>query len=143
MLFDKRFRLIKIRLRIRQCCRCDKLIFRHDLTVIRAVDFSMALHKTRFRVGDVDMVIRQKAPRAKDFPSERAYRNKPLTQREKEKDRRKSSVRALGENPFLITKRLWGFTKTRYRGLAKNTHWLSITCVLVNLYVKRRALAAA
>jgi len=88
-------------------------------------------------------VIRQKAPHAKDFTNQKAYRNKPLTQREKEKNRRKSSVRALGENPFLIIKRLWGFTKTRYRGLAKNTHWLCISCALVNLYVKRRALAAA
>jgi IS5 family transposase len=34
-------------------------------------------------------VIREKAPRAKDFTNARAYRNKPLWQCEKEKNRRK------------------------------------------------------
>lgn len=87
--------------------------------------------------------IRQKAPYAKDFTNKKAYRNTPLSEREKLKNRRKSAVRALVENPFLVTKHLWGFTKTRYRGLAKNTHWLWITCALVNLYVKRRVLATA
>lgn len=87
--------------------------------------------------------IRQKAPQAKDFTNKRAYRNTPLSERERQKNRRKSAVRALVENPFLVAKHLWGFTKTRYRGLAKNTHWLWITCSLVNLYVKRRALASA
>ncbi|HNN77225.1 MAG TPA: IS5 family transposase [Leptospiraceae bacterium] len=86
--------------------------------------------------------IRQHAPHAKDFTNKRAYRNAPLSDREKEKNRRKSAVRSLGETPFLIAKHLWGFTKTRYRGLAKNTHWLWITCALINIYVKRRALSA-
>lgn len=85
--------------------------------------------------------IRQKAPQAKDFTNKRAYRNTPLSEKERQKNRRKSAVRALVENPFLVAKHLWGFTKTRYRGLAKNTNWLWITCSLVNLYVKRRALA--
>lgn len=87
--------------------------------------------------------IRQSAPHAKDFTNKRAYRNTPLSEREKLKNRRKSAVRALGETPFLIAKHLWGFRKTRYKGLAKNTHWLWITCALINLYMKRRALLAA
>ena len=37
---------------------------------------------------------------------------------------RKASVRAKVEHPFLIVKRDFGFTKTRYRGLAKNLNQL-------------------
>ena len=35
---------------------------------------------------------------------------------------------------FLVIKRIFGWTKVRYRGLAKNTHWLQISCGLANLY---------
>jgi IS5 family transposase len=37
-------------------------------------------------------------------------------------NRRKSSVRSKVEHPFLTLKRLWGFAKARYRGLAKNAN---------------------
>ena len=39
-------------------------------------------------------------------------------------------------------KRIFGWAKVRYRGLAKNTHWLQISCGLANLYVARRRLLA-
>ena len=35
---------------------------------------------------------------------------------------RKSGVRSKVEYPFLTLKRLWGFAKVRYRGLAKNVN---------------------
>ncbi len=35
-----------------------------------------------------------------------------------------------------------GWSKVRYRGLAKNTHWLFISCGLTNLYVARRRRSA-
>jgi IS5 family transposase len=62
------------------------------------------------------------APKAKDFTNRRAYRNAPLTEADRETNRRKSSVRSKVEHPFLTLKRHWGFAKTRYRGLAKNAH---------------------
>jgi IS5 family transposase len=37
---------------------------------------------------------------------------------------------------------LWGFTKVRYRGLAKNTARLFTAFALANLYVVRRQLIA-
>jgi IS5 family transposase len=37
-------------------------------------------------------------------------------------------------------KRLWGFTKVRYRGLAKNTARLFTAFALANLYMLRRKL---
>ncbi len=48
--------------------------------------------------------------------------------------------RAKVEHPFLIIKRIFGFVKTRYKGLAKNAHRLFVTRALANLYLLRRRL---
>jgi IS5 family transposase len=55
-------------------------------------------------------------------------------------NRTKSKVRAKVEHCFLVIKRIFGFDKTRYRGLAKNRHRLHVTCALANLYVVRQQL---
>ncbi len=73
------------------------------------------------------------APQAKDFTNKRAYRNTPLTKADKETNRRKSSIRAKVEHPFLILKRLWGFAKVRYRGLAKNANRAFAMLAAINL----------
>jgi IS5 family transposase len=66
--------------------------------------------------------LKEIAPKARDFTNKRAYKNRPLTDADKETNRRKSSVRSKVEHPFLTLKRLWGFAKVRYRGLAKNAN---------------------
>jgi IS5 family transposase len=58
---------------------------------------------------------------------------------EKEIERRKSSVRSKVEHPFLIIKRYFGFGKTVYRGLAKNTHRLYALFASTNLLMCARA----
>jgi IS5 family transposase len=73
------------------------------------------------------------APTAKDFTNKRAYRNAPLTEADRATNRRKSSIRSKVEHPFLIVKRLWGFAKVRYRGLAKNAHRAFVMLALANL----------
>jgi len=73
------------------------------------------------------------APKAKDFTNKRAYRNSPLTDADKETNRRKSSVRSKVEHPFLTLKRLWGFAKVRYRGLAKNANRAFAMLAMLNL----------
>ena len=77
--------------------------------------------------------LRELAPKAKDFTNKRAYRNAPLTDAERETNRRKSSVRSKVEHPFLTLKRLWGFAKARYRGLAKNANRAFAMLAMVNL----------
>jgi IS5 family transposase len=47
-------------------------------------------------------------------------------------------VRAKVEHPFRVIKRVFGFVKVRYRGLAKNTQRLWVTCGLTNLFMVRR-----
>lgn len=62
------------------------------------------------------------APNGKDFTHKRAYRNSPLTEADQATNRRKTNERSKVEHPFLTLKRLWGFAKVRYRGLAKNAN---------------------
>jgi IS5 family transposase len=52
----------------------------------------------------------------------------------------RSRVRARCEHPFHVVKRLWGFAKVRYRGLAKNTTRAYAAFALANLYLVRKRL---
>jgi IS5 family transposase len=54
--------------------------------------------------------------------------------------RTKSRARAKVEHPFRILKRIFGFDKMRYRGLAKNHNRLCACFALVNLYLHRKRL---
>jgi IS5 family transposase len=56
---------------------------------------------------------------------------------------RKAAVRAKVEHPFLIVKRDFGFTKTRYRGIAKNLNHLQILFASANWLMRARAVALA
>ena len=86
--------------------------------------------------------VKEVAPKARDFTNRRTYSHRPLTEADKATNRRKSSVRAKVEHPFLILKRLWGFAKVRYRGLAKNTAQLHTLFALANLWMARKKLKA-
>ncbi|HTK63001.1 MAG TPA: IS5 family transposase [Pseudonocardia sp.] len=52
---------------------------------------------------------------------------------------RKASVRAKVEHPFLIVKRDFGFTKTRYRGIGKNLNHLNMLFASANWLMRARA----
>jgi IS5 family transposase len=58
---------------------------------------------------------------------------------ERQIERRKSAVRSKVEHPFLIIKRFFGYSKTVYRGLAKNTHRLQLLLASSNLLMCARA----
>jgi len=90
-------------------------------------------------VGQTE-VIRSVAPKASDFTQAKASRNKPLSEAERSKNRNKSKVRAKGEHPFLVIKRIFGFAKVCYRGIAKNANRLFVACALANLFMVRRTL---
>lgn len=66
-----------------------------------------------------------------------------LPEWKKELNRKLSSLRAIGEFPFRILKRQFGFTGVRYRGLFKNTHALKTKFALGNLYQMRRRMLSA
>ena len=88
-------------------------------------------------------VIRQAAPQAQDMTSRRTRYKGYVDELQRAKNRVKARVRAKVEHPFRIVKRIFGFEKTRYRGLRKNHERLCVNFALANLYLHRRRLAIA
>jgi IS5 family transposase len=86
-------------------------------------------------------VIREAAPHAQGMTSRRAKHKGGVDEAEQRKNRTKVRVRFKVEWPFRILKRVFGFTKVRYRGLKKNHEWLLTAFALVNLYQHRKRLA--
>ena len=71
----------------------------------------------------------------------RRYRRKGVVDEvQRAKNKTQSSVRAKAEHPFLVITRIFGFAKTRYKGLEKNAHRLFVTCALSDIYIVRRRL---
>jgi IS5 family transposase len=66
-----------------------------------------------------------------------------LSGSQKKRNRRNSGIRARVEHLFRIVKRQFGYTKVRYRGLAKNAAQVMVLIGLANVYTLRRRLAAA
>jgi transposase, IS5 family len=85
--------------------------------------------------------IKEAAPKAQDMTSKRTRFKNYVDELQKKKNRTKSRVRAKVEHPFRILKRVFGFDKVRYRGIAKNHHRLCVNFALVNLYMHRKRLA--
>ena len=69
--------------------------------------------------------------------------NKREHAREQRWEHFKASVRAKVEHPFRVIKRQFGYTKVRYRGLAKNTAQVLTLFALSNLWMKRKQLLPA
>lgn len=87
-------------------------------------------------------LIQAKAPKAKDFTNQRTRYNGLVDEVARAKNRNKSRVRARVEHVFGVVKRLWGFGKVRYRGLAKNATRAFTALALANIYLARRRLMA-
>ncbi len=87
-------------------------------------------------------VMHAVAPRARDFTNQRYRWGSRIDEPVKAKNRNKSHVRAKIEHTIGVIKRIFGFQKVRYRGLAKNLHRLEVTAALANLYMVRRRLLA-
>lgn len=64
----------------------------------------------------------------------------PLYKAKRKIEKAKAQVRAKVEHPFRVIKRQFGYVKTRFRGLAKNTAQLVTLFALSNLWMVRRRL---
>ena len=60
---------------------------------------------------------------------------------DRQEQSRQASVRAKVEHPYLVVKRDFGFTKTRYRGIAKNLNHLHVLFASANWLMRARAVA--
>ena len=82
-------------------------------------------------------LIASKAPKAKDFTNQRTRRAGEVDEVQRAKNRNKSRIRARVEHVFGVVKRLWGFTKVRYRGLQKNATRAFTALALANIFLAR------
>ena len=84
--------------------------------------------------------IHASAHDAQDMTNRRTKFKNYVDEEGKRKNKTKSKIRAKVEHPFRILKRVFGYTKVRYRGLKKNHEWLCAAFALVNLYQHRNRL---
>ena len=87
--------------------------------------------------------IRAKAPKARDFTNRRCKWKGLVDEAIAAKNRSKSRIRARVEHSIGVIKRVFGFTKVRYRGLAKNANRVFVTAALANLFMARRRFVGA
>ncbi len=108
----------------------------HDVTETHRL-----LHDGERQVwGDAGYIGVQKRQENLGLPMDWQVAMKPGQRRKLEPDsgeamgeKAKASIRAKVEHPFLDVKRIFGYGKVRYRGLAKNTERLALLLGLANL----------
>jgi len=71
---------------------------------------------------------------------DKGTRNHSLSNSQKKKNKKLSSLRAKVEHPFQVLKCQWKYEKVRYKGLFKNTMQLYTLFSLINLYRMRKKL---
>ncbi|MBL8279140.1 MAG: IS5 family transposase [Pelomonas sp.] len=82
-------------------------------------------------------LIASKAPQAQDRTNRRVGPAGITADIERIANRIKSKVRSRVEHVFAVVKRQWGFSKVRYRGLAKNATRAFVALGLANIYMAR------
>ena len=88
-------------------------------------------------------VIRAAAPKAKDFTNRQCKWKHHIDAAIKAKNRNKSRIRARVEHSIGVIKRVFGFNKVRYRGLAKNANRVFVTAALANIFLVRYSILGA
>ncbi len=66
-------------------------------------------------------------------PRHRAYRNKPLTEAQKQLNRMNSGVRCTVERVFGVLKLHYGMAKARYLGQARNRARFGLLCLAYDM----------
>ncbi len=85
-------------------------------------------------------LMASKAPNARDMTNQRVREGGPGAEIAQLLNKSKSRVRSRVEHVFAVVKRLWGFSKVRYRGLAKNATRAFVALGLANIFMARRFL---
>jgi transposase, IS5 family len=88
-------------------------------------------------------VIRAKAHRARDFTNRQCKWKHYIDEAIQAKNRTKSRIRSRVEHSIGVIKRVFGFTKVRYRGLAKNANRVFVTTALANVFLVRYTVLGA
>ena len=88
-------------------------------------------------------VIRAKAPKARDFTNQQCKWKHHTDETIKAMNRTKSRIRSRVEHSIGVIKRVFGFAKVRYRGLAKNANRVFVTAALANIFLVRYTVLGA
>jgi transposase, IS5 family len=81
--------------------------------------------------------IREVSPKAQDTTCRHTKFKDPVDQFHQKKNRSKFANTGKVEHPFRILKRVFGFDKVRYKGIAKYQRRLCVNFALVNLDLHR------
>ena len=103
------------------------LLHGEERTIFGDQAYWKAADRQRFRASGVRYRVNR-----------RGTAQRPLTEHQKKINQSRSRTRPRGEHAFRIVKQLWGFTKVRYRGIAKNATRALASFALANLYLMRR-----
>ena len=117
--------------------RVHRLLHGREDTICGDSGYTGADKREELKDVEAGFLIAEKPSklRAMKNPRERRY-----TERW---ERYKASLRAKVEHPFRVIKRQFGYTKVRYRGLAKNAAQVLTLFALSNLWMARRRLLPA
>lgn len=109
----------------------EELVHGEEQVVYGDKAYADAEKKARFEESGVEWRINRKARRGKKLNiADRSF------------NRKSNRTRAKGEHAFRIVKDLWGYSKTRYKGIEKNAAQVFTLFALANLYLCRRELQA-
>ncbi|WP_374603501.1 IS5 family transposase [Arenimonas sp.] len=109
-----------------------KLLHGHEETVCGDSGYTGADKRAELQHVDAGLLIAEKPSKL------RAMKNKRARHYAARWEHYKASVRAKVEHPFRVIKRQFGYTKVRYRGLAKNAAQVLTLFALSNLWMARR-----
>ena len=85
-------------------------------------------------------LIASKAPNARDRTNQRVSGTGVAADIERIANRIRSKTRSRVEHMFAVVKRQFGFSKVRYKGLAKNATRAFVALGLANIYIARKRL---
>ena len=111
-----------------------KLLHGREDTVCGDSGYTGAEKREELQDVDAGFLIAEKPSKLRAMKNERERRYAERW------ERYKASLRAKVEHPFRVIKRQFGYTKVRYRGLAKNAAQVLTLFALSNLWMARRHL---
>ena len=114
----------------------DKLLHGKEKAVLADAGYTGADKREALQGKKIDWNIAERRSRIKALPEGELKDVSELL------EHLIAKVRSKVEHPFRVVKRQFGYTKVRYRGLAKNAAQLSVLFALSNLWMARKRLLA-
>ncbi len=107
----------------------EELVHGEEQVIYGDKAYTDAEKKAEFEACGVEWRVNRKgSPRRKLNIADRSF------------NRKNNRTRDRGEHAFRIVKELWGYTRTRYKGIEKNAAQVFALFALANLYLCRRDL---